>query len=473
MVERFVTTRLKEKDSRSHGDRFSDFYTVFLLALVGGGSIVAFFFNLPQLTDGAGLLPSDVSKRISEVSFSDFRWPALALSLFLSLIWWWVMKRMGPLSIPMEKLVWIYQHPVDRLPFLRRRVSVLLTLSAVYGALGGLIPAVPLVLGEGWSWFCLVPIFIGLVLCPIICLYTVNRQVRRSQSRPLYIAKGQYFARTVFGDPSWLRRFDWPALSGAAAKNIILATSIRALDTAGLGRIMFPGRLPFKNKKSSKKGIIPSITRGRPVLVLVSVEWITFIRSRHVLLAPFLCLVLTMVLVFSPLIHAPILILIVLWSITILVSEIAGTGIKHGEGNPQRYGMWPISDRAVRWAQMAVPTFVMTVWSLLVFGALGTFLGHPIALLQALLAGVGAGAVSTLISDRQPSGGETESFLATPMGPLPVKSIWTFVQGYIFLAVLYLVPSLTVLGALPSTGPTLFVLGVMIAVVAIAVRRNR
>lgn len=168
------------------------------------------------------------------------------------------------------------------------------------------------------------------------------------------------------------------------------------------------------------------------------VEWLALRRTRAVLAVVLGAFTASLLLVFSSLAYAPVIIPAVLLAATIMVSEAAGAGLKHGQGNPQRYSMWGISDRAVRWGQSVVPVLVMTLWSTVVFGGLGILLGYPLAVAHAPVAGIGAGMVATYNSDRAPVAWGREAFFASALGPIPIISISHFIHGYLILALLYI-----------------------------------
>lgn len=199
-----------------------------LLCLTVAAVLVGLWQAWPVfLKEGEYMLPAQARQRLQAAAFINIHLAAGAFAVFAPALWWWVMHCLGPLSIPLEKLVWVYQHPVERVRYVRRRTVALTFYGGLYGLLAGSFAGVMLYPGGSYAW--VIPVISGIFTCPMVTWTAIGYQVRSRLKRP-----------TLPQRHSLLARFRYPELAAGAGKLAGASGSILGLDTAGLGRVLFP-----------------------------------------------------------------------------------------------------------------------------------------------------------------------------------------------------------------------------------------
>lgn len=471
-VEEYVASRIKKNTEHYLGDRVTNIYIYVLMTAVFVSLIFTFFANLPLLGNTDNRLFLQFNNTLQTPMFDGTTIPTVVTGLATLLLWGWATYNLGPLAIPMNELVWIYQHPVDRKLRILKQIMKLAVVAVVYGIAAGLAMCSFGVIKEGWKTtytgiLVIQVTFTILILASAIVMQfkNVNSNITRTRES----ANGLSLIKKI-GIEGFV---DWPSLSGAASRGVVMATSAMSLDPSGIVRVIFPNSEKINANKNSGSYKIKYFEKAPVGILLVFTELKILLKSKGALFFILITTFVSIILIISPLIRSPVLLYFAIWLMACAVGEIAGSGLKHGQGNIYRYSFWPISQRNVRWLQLVVPTVVMVTWAITVIGGMGFITGNLLVVVESILSGVGMGAINAYTSDRVIDGNSQEMFMATPFGPLPIKTIWKFLQGYLFTGFFILVPWLTLVGKGNGIdGGVLLVVGVIVALFILSKRES-
>jgi hypothetical protein len=449
-VREFIARKARQKGRGRGRGVFGDWYVLVFALAVAGTVLGRLVVEAGAPGGGGALAEGEAVRRLAALALPDFRWAVAALTLLVPVLWYWGLRAAGPLSVPRETLLWIFQAPVDRRPYLRRRLAALAWASALFGALGGALTVIPLGIGGGWGPGSLLPMAAGALLCLAALRLAVGRQTR---------AGGGAGERGVAG----LRH---PELDAAAGSGQLLELSVYALDLGSLSRVLFRGRVPSRGARP-----LPRRLGGRPALLMVAAEWRQWRRCRGVVPGLVITLLLGALLALSPLLRAPVLLVAALAAVTLVAVQCAGAGVGHSQGSPQRHAMWPLGRRGERLAQLAVPVGLMAAWQVLLLGGLGALAGRPGAVLAAVLAGIGAGAMAVQSSDAEPPDWGSDVYVPTPFGIVPVRSLYALLKCHAVAAAAALPPVLAALGALGPLAAAAWGAGIAVLALTMCLRR--
>ena len=488
----------KPRTHRPLGERLTDLYIRFFsLAVIA--AITASLLQHPSTPTAAGaswlhqaLIPGGTGLPVLVV---------LGLGvLALGALGVWVLLASGPVAADRAELVWGFQLPVDRRPFLHRALRQVLARGAVAGALVSAAMAAAVVLSTGPTWtllpLALTVTAVGAAVSGAAVIFQA-RSAPRDGGSPLtgalpWVVAGclvagagggllTYRARegTAAVDGAILGRVLDPApMLGAAAVALVLlgitvtqarraveglgwaqleagnghATVVRAaaatFDLQDLYRALTP--LP----RSIRRGFLLVLHRPtRPWVALWRAETTGWLR----LPGPFplwagaagaMLMIATTPGWGTPTVVVPALVITAL-----IAADSAAAATRITALTPEVETILPISATAARLARALTPCLAMVVWTGVVLGVLGILSGTaPLAVLGAL-AGIGLGATAIIGARRAPldwSG----AVIMTDAGLVPIGVISQLTAAHT-LGLLVLVPAVLALITGTVTWPLL------------------
>lgn len=415
VVMEFIRRVSRENDSRTGSERFQDWYFWVILAASVVAVFVTFLVNASTLI-GPGILTPEIGAPIAGLSSDYVAFVvAFGLSILFACIWGVFCSQLGPVSMPFHVLIWLFQAPIDTLRLLGRRQRWVLFSSVVIGLVGGVCCSLPILMLDSMR---LIEVISCALLCAIGCtiagVLSVRRQTMKDISSPFETHK-----------PFPVPNLSWYQLEASAGKSMLLQWSASALRPFEVLRMFFVGT---PSTSRSKEGFSHRLL-GKPAWVVATMDWRVWRRHPYAVAALLVTGLYTVALAVSPVHEAPFLFLIILFVGTYLAAEVSSLSGRQDENSRNKYDQLPLSKRTESIAHLIVPSVLMTGWTLVTWGVIGIAFGQTQVLASAVVVGIGMGAVSNYNARRQGARWGAETYLATPLGPVPIISIINFFKG--------------------------------------------
>lgn len=350
-------------------------------------------------------------------------WFSLSLAVALLGATIGLTARLGPVNLSGGQAAWWLPMPVDRGGLVRPRYIVILLLTAVLGAIGGLVLST-LALG---SVSADVLSLIALTLCAAVIATTGAQTLARRRRRPGAIVVGDVLTalsplpvlaagllrvrpHLPSGTMLWpvagalallavvgavvvgrrLGRISGNDLRERGAVSSYAGGAITSLDTRELGRALNAATAPDRRRRSLSFGWVHG-----PAPALVTADALLLLRSGRALIQIVVAALVPLTVSWA---GWPVwAVIVAVLAGGLLASSATGEGARRAEMAPVLDAGFPLDARAVRRLRSVVPIVVSTAWLLLVVGAGWAWAEPPIAgwLGLALVAGplFGAGAV--------------------------------------------------------------------------------
>jgi len=226
--------------------------------------------------------------------------------------------------------------------------------------------------------------------------------------------------------------------SGSVASQA--AGAVVSLDSRELGRALTDSAAAPRRRRSARFRIV----RG-PVSALVVADATVLVRSlRHVVQIVVAAIVPVLV-GLVPQLASPLgfgLAIVVAGSIAM---SATGEGARRAEMAPILDRLLPLGVADVRRLRMVVPAVVMTLWSLVAFGAVAAWAGDPVGWISLGLVSMPVWAGASVRAAYRPAPNWAGPLVSTPMGALP-----------------------TGVGAVLARGPDVVILGLIPVIIAVA-----
>lgn len=426
-------------------------------------------------------------------------WLALAITTTAGLcVVVWVLRSAGPLGASKAELIWGFQLPVDREPFLRRRLRSLVLRSGMVTVVLGIIGAVlawASVGGGSLSW---TPLVIAVALAgPLVSALAaigqtsssmrgrLKAQPRPHGSRLLHTAALLLLAGAALG-ATWRRiplpvssaglMLDpaswglWPGVLGLIVMSVVLILTVVALrtaasavqtltwpdvETAGGRSLMVQAAHTSLDIQEIYRSLMRPARRGLPVHWLLPAQparpWTVLVRAEAI---SWLRLDAALPLWVATIGGAALVTTVSQWSaplllgaitaiLMLLAGDLSASAARTLSLNPYVEEVLPVGTWAAHVARTLVPCAVMTVWGLLVFGVIAAVWGHPVLVGVGVLAALGVGATATA-GARRPPVDWAGATVMTDAGPVPVGVI-TQIAGAHVAGLVVSIPTLVAL----------------------------
>lgn len=416
----------------------------------------------------------------------------------------WMLLSTGPVGASRAELIWGFQLPVDRRPFLRRRLRSALgraSLLSACAAAGATVIAWAAV-GPSWNW---VPLMVVLLSAgPVIAALAVRAQGHPHdqslgpvsedgglRSRLPWVVASVLMLGAVAG-ATWLwlpgtgpalqiaelgpvstgvavllasatavgtiRRaipsvesLGWKDLASGGGRSDVAQAARLSLDVQEIYRsLMHPAGI------RSGGWLVPG-TAQRAGVALARAEVLTWIRLSGPLPLWGSTAAAAVLYVAVPAWSAPLLVSAVVTVLMLVAGDLAASSARVTALNPHVEDVLPVSRRSARLIRTLVPCAVMALWGTMVFGFLGVLWQQPELMLLGALAAFGVGATSTA-GARRPPVDWAGATVMTDAGPVPI-GVASQIAGAHMAAVAVCVP---VLAALLSSGPVMLLLGLQL-----------
>lgn len=482
----------KPRTHRPLGERLTDLYIRFFsLAVIA--AITASLLHHPSTPTAAGtswlhqaLIPGGTGLPAPA---------ALGLGvLALGALGVWVLLATGPVAADRAELVWGFQLPVDRRPFLHRALRQVLTRGAVSGALISAAIAAAVVLSTGPTW-ALLPLTltvtaVGPAVSGAAAIFQARSAPREGGSSltgwlPWVVASclvagagwGLLIYRAtddtvaVDGAVAWWVLDPVLALGAAAVALVLLGITVagarRAVEGLGWAQLeagnghatVVRAAAATFDLQDLYRALTPLPRSGRRGLLLVphrpTRPWIVLWRAEATgwlrLPGPFPLWTATagamLMIATTPGWGTPAVVVPALVITALIAADLAAAVTRITALTPEVETILPISTTAARIARALTPCLAMAVWTALVLGVLGALAGTtPLAALGSLT-GIGLGATAVIGARRAPldwSG----AVIMTDSGLVPIGVISQLTAAHT-LGLLVLVP--TVLALITGT----------------------
>lgn len=488
----------KPRTHRPLGERLTDLYIRFFsLAVIA--AITASLLQHPSTPTVTGtswlhqaLIPGDTGLPAPA---------ALGLGvLALGALGVWVLQASGPVAADRAELVWGFQLPVDRRPFLHRALRQVLTRGAVTGALVCAVMAVAVALSTGPIW-ALLPLALAITAVGAAvsgaAVILQARSAPRDGGSALTGALPWVVAGCLVAGAGWglltcrvsegMAAVDgtvlgWvldpaPALAAAAVALVLLgiavvrarrsveglgwaqleagsghATVVRAaaatFDLQDLYRALTP--LP---RRSRRGPLLVPHRPTRPWVALWRAETIGWLR----LPGPFPLWTAAagamLMIATTPGWSTPVVVVPALVITALIAADLAAAATRITALTPEVETILPISATVARLVRVLTPCLAMAAWTALVLGVLGILTGTASLAVLGALTGTGLGATAVIGARRAPldwSG----AVVMTDAGLVPIGVISQLTAAHTF-GLLVLMPAVLALVMGTVTWPLL------------------
>jgi len=458
-IRRYTKEAAKQRAGAKIGTLLSDVYYAGIILAIG-------------VSVAAGVAGS-LRSSLPEVSYADgvgVSLPALVGVLVGALVATLVSLagRLGPVGAGGAEAAWWLGLPVDRRgllrPAARRLPLVALAIGGVVVALldGGL-------LGDQGDRVVRAGIA-GALLAALVVLGMAAAQTLGSTRRAgaltgdlllVAVPVAMGVLAWVGVTPEHLPVPSWPVLGAIAALAVALAwftdsrlgrirgASLResgsvaaqavgamvSMDSRELGRALSDGAAPAARRWVSRLRTV----RG-PVSALVTADLVLLRRSVRHLVQVVLAIAIPVLATVVPQLSGQVPVLMAVLIGGYVAASASAEGSRRAEMAPILDRLLPLDPKTARRARMMVPGMVMTVWSLVVFAAIGRWLGDPLGWLALALPGVLAWAAAAVRAAYRPAPDWSSTLVSTPFGALPTGVGAVLARG----------PDIVVLGLLPT-----------------------
>ncbi|ROZ64578.1 hypothetical protein EDL96_01560 [Kocuria soli] len=425
-------------------------------------------------------------------------WPTFVLLVVtIGSVAVWVLRGVGPVSAAQADLVWGFQLPVDRRPFLERslrravfRASLVSFLAAcTCGAAGwavsgnpaaALVPASlvaplgPLTVGlsvmsqtrdrssQRWAGALhKVPAFVAFLVfaTAVIRLMqqvlwhgdaTAGGTLEKSVSGTHFLNPDLWMGATAvltLAASWWLLRtasahlsaLSWQSLSEGAGKATMSGVAVRSLDVQDLYRSM----TPHARSDARPSRLLPR----RPVApwaALARAEAVGWLRLPGIPLLWSATCSLAVVLVATPGLSTGLSVALTLLVLGLIAGDLVAACTRVSALNPDAEAVLPVGRMQADVARTLVPCLLMAAWGAAAVGACGLMTGAPAVAVMGLFAGWGVGA-SAVAGARRPPIDWGGAMVMTDTGPVPVGVMGQIAAAHTAGAISFL-PALVVPG---------------------------
>ncbi len=457
-IRRYTRDATKQRAGASIGSLLSDvYYAVTVLAIgiaVAVGVASRLRGSMPEVSRGEGtdLMPTLVGVLVGAL-----------LATVVSLA-----GRLGPVGAGGAEAAWWLSLPVGRRSLLRSAARRLPLVAAAVGLVvlalldGGM-------LGDSAERVARAGVTGGLAASAVVLIMSLAQTLGASRrvgalvgdlmlvAVPVALALAAWAGVT----PEQLPVPSWPVLVGLALAVAALAwltdtrlgriraSSLResgsvatqavgavvSMDSRELGRALSDGAAPAARHWVSRLRTV----RG-PVSALVTADLVLMRRSvRHVvqvLLAAAVPVLATVV----PQLSGQVAVLIATLIGGYVAASASAEGCRRAEMAPILDRLLPLDPTMARRARMVVPGVVMTMWAVVVFGAIGAWLGDVPGWFVIGVAGVPAWAAAAVRAAYRPAPDWGATLVSTPFGAIPSGVGSVLARG----------PDIVVLGLVPT-----------------------
>ncbi|RMI06826.1 hypothetical protein EBM89_15010 [Cellulomonas triticagri] len=240
------------------------------------------------------------------------------------------------------------------------------------------------------------------------------------------------------------------------------AGAVVSLDSRELGRALTDSAARPRRRRVRRM----RLARG-PVTALLVADLTVLLRSpRHLVQLVGSALV-PVVVVITPQLAGPLGVVVALLVSGYVGMLATGEGSRRAEMSPAVDRVLPLSAQQVRRVRLVVPGVVMLLWSLVAFGAVGSWEGDPVGWLLLGVASAPVWGAAAVRAAFRPSPNWEGPLVATPMGALPGGVAAVLSRG----------PDVAVLGMIPviicvvlgTVVPTVLLVQVGLSAIALAV----
>ncbi|MEX5297016.1 DUF6297 family protein [Kocuria sp. CPCC 205268] len=494
-------TTAKQRAHRPLGERLTDLYIrIFSLAVVG--SMAASLLQFTSATT-AGATTSWLHHALITGTSGLPSAAAAALGAFcLAALGVWVLLATGPIAAARADLVWGFQLPVDRSPFLRRALTGVLARGFLVAAAAATVAALIILTTTGPTWTLIPMVLTITALGPAAAAAAVIAQTRSTShghTHRLARVLPWTVAGTLLGGAAYgllahyladapaspalnlaalggtlgpvpavvlvlaattlimllhrrarhaVTRLDWPQLEASGGNAMVFRAAAATFDLQDLYRALI--QLPHIGHPPSS--LIP---RGptRPWVALWRAETTGWLRLSGPL--PLWLAALGAMLMIATVPGAgTVTVLSVALSLTaLLAADLAASATRTSALTPDVEAILPISSTAAQIARLLTPCLAMALWGAITLGILGALTGTALLTLPGTLAGLGLGATAAT-GARRPPLDWSGAVIMTDSGAIPIGVISQLTAAHT-CGLLVLVPTLIALIAGTITLPLL------------------
>lgn len=517
---RRARTTAKQRAHRPLGERLTDLYIqAFSLAVIV--SVAASLLQFTSTTT-TGVTSSWLHHALIPAA-AGLPGPAAAAlgALCLAALGVWVLLATGPIAASRADLVWGFQLPVDRTPFLRRALTGVLARGTLAAALTAAATVLLVLTTTGPAW-ALLPVALTITaLGPAVAAAAVITQARSTphddghrltRALPWAVA-GTLLGGAVYGllshflaqaPASWaldlavltgtpglvpaavaalaatamvivvhrrarraVTELDWPQLEAGGGSAMVFRAAAATFDLQDLYRALIP--LPQTDHHPSP--LVPS-RPSRPWIALWRAETTGWLRLSGPLPLWLATLGVVLMVATAPGAGTVAALGVVLSVTALLAADLTASATRASALTPDVEAVLPVSATAAQAARLLTPCLAMALWAAIALGVLGALTATPQLALAGALAGVGLGATA-VTGARRPPLDWSGAVIMTDSGAIPIGVISQLTAAHT-CGVLVLVPALIALTTGTVTLPLLGVQALLSSgALAWALRRPR
>jgi hypothetical protein len=506
---RSARTTAKKRAHRPLGERLTDLYIrIFSLAVVG--SIAASLLQFTATTTSGAPTSWLHHPLITSVSGMPGLAAAALGALCLAALGLWVLLATGPVAATRADLVWGFQLPVDRTPFLRRALTGVLVRGTLAAGAAAVLTTLVLLTSTGPAWT-LVPLAVTMTaIGPAVAAAAVLAQARSTaQDRGGRLARllpwavatallggaayglvAHYLAGahgSLVLDPTAAggalvpaaavaaalvatslvlvlgrraRRavtgLDWPQLEAGGGAAMVFRAAAATFDLQDLYRALI--QLPHTDHRPSR--LIPS-RPARPWVALWRAETTGWLRLSGPFPLWLAALGAVLMIATVPGAGTVTVLSATLVVTALLAADLAAAATRASALTPDVEAILPISATAAQAARLLTPCLAMALWGALALGIFGALTGTALLALAGALAGLGLG-VTAVTGARRPPLDWSGTVIMTDAGAIPIGVISQLTAAHT-CGLLVLVPTLIALIAGSTTLPLLLLQGLLSA----------
>jgi len=221
--------------------------------------------------------------------------------------------------------------------------------------------------------------------------------------------------------------------SGSVASQAVGA--VVSMDSRELGRALSDGAAP-----TGRRGTSRLWTARGPASALVTADLVLLRRSVRHLVQVVLAMAVPVLATVVPALSGQVPVLLAVLVGGYVAASASAEGSRRAEMAPILDRLLPLAPTPVRRLRMVVPAVVMTMWTVVVYTAVGRWVGGTAAWLAIGLVGVPAWAAAAVRAAYRPAPDWGKALVSTPFGALPSGVGSVLARG----------PDVVILGLLPT-----------------------